>query len=288
MTLASPLPSELHDMVGTPAYMAPEQLLEGATISSDVYSLGLVLFEMFTGAPAFVPGGAADRVRGHAGFAAADTVAGAARHRSGRGAPDRSLPRLHDPARRPALSLAPSRRRFPGAILSQPRLPRARLRRRRWSRTPRQLAACGRRSPGHSSAALVIGLGTVAAINDRVAVFRPALVQLSPEVLRLRAQADPRARRLELLLRPIESPASNSTSTSLRTWAATRRPKQWRRAESGPHGLLRFWYRESDAWLTPWSLVRWPSSADPPARQSARGDGDPSIAPGSSSGSPSC
>ena len=44
-------------------------------------------------------------------------------------------------------------------------------------------------------------------------------------------------------------------------------PDQWRRAESGRPGLLRFWYRESDAWLTPWALVRWPSSVDPPASQ---------------------
>ena len=40
--------------VGTPAYMAPEQLAgESVSASSDVWGLGLVLFEMFTGRPAF-------------------------------------------------------------------------------------------------------------------------------------------------------------------------------------------------------------------------------------------
>ena len=39
-------------MSGTPAYMAPEQLLRGETsIQSDLYSLGLLLYELFTGKP---------------------------------------------------------------------------------------------------------------------------------------------------------------------------------------------------------------------------------------------
>jgi len=52
---------------GTPAYMAPEQLAgKEVTVQSDIYSLGLVLYEVFTGKRAFEASTLAELVRLHA------------------------------------------------------------------------------------------------------------------------------------------------------------------------------------------------------------------------------
>ena len=51
---------------GTPAYMAPEQLAgKEVTVQSDIYALGLVLYEVFTGKRAFEASTLADLVRLH-------------------------------------------------------------------------------------------------------------------------------------------------------------------------------------------------------------------------------
>jgi len=48
---------------GTPAYMAPEQLAgETVSVKSDLYALGLVLYELFTGTPAFAEASVRERL----------------------------------------------------------------------------------------------------------------------------------------------------------------------------------------------------------------------------------
>jgi len=60
-------PAEEEVVGGTPAYMSPEQLAgEPATPQSDIYSLGLVLYEIFTGKAAFEAVTLAELIREHA------------------------------------------------------------------------------------------------------------------------------------------------------------------------------------------------------------------------------
>ena len=49
--------------LGSPAYMAPEQAQGGATLSSDVYGIGAVLFTMLTGEPPFQGATALETIR---------------------------------------------------------------------------------------------------------------------------------------------------------------------------------------------------------------------------------
>jgi hypothetical protein len=52
--------------VGTPAYMAPEQLSgKGVSVQSDLYALGLVLYEVFTGRRAYTAQSVGELVRQH-------------------------------------------------------------------------------------------------------------------------------------------------------------------------------------------------------------------------------
>jgi len=54
LAIAAEDESQAEEIAGTPAYMAPEQLAgKGATVRSDIYSLGLILYEVYTGKKAF-------------------------------------------------------------------------------------------------------------------------------------------------------------------------------------------------------------------------------------------
>jgi serine/threonine-protein kinase len=123
--------------VGTPAYMSPEQI-DGSKLTpkSDIYSLGLVLYEIFTGKPAFagdsLPELLAKRTT-TTPTSPSEIIAGI----------DPLVERVierclrDDPADRPesALRVALS---LPGATRSRPRLRRGRRQAPKWSRLLRK------------------------------------------------------------------------------------------------------------------------------------------------------
>jgi serine/threonine-protein kinase len=93
---------------GTPAYMAPEQLLgREVTVRSDIFALGLVLYELFTGRRAFTTGSIAELVN----LQQADTITSPSAIVSGLDpAVERAILSClaTEPARRPSSSLAVS------------------------------------------------------------------------------------------------------------------------------------------------------------------------------------
>jgi hypothetical protein len=96
----------------------------------------------------------------------------------------------------------------------------------------------------------VIGMAAVGAINDRAAPYRAGLLELSPEVLRVRAA--------QILDRAGRSSATRDWAAGfefdLDAAALLRRDGsagQWLRVESGRPGLIRFWYREGEWWVIP-------------------------------------
>ena len=238
---------------GTPAYMAPEQLAgQPATVASDVYGLGLVLYELFTGKRAFSGGGGVEALRQRTEStptSPSTLVAGL----------DPAVERVilrclaSEPARRPA-SVSHVAIALPGgdplaAALAAGETPSPEL--------VAEAGAVGGLRPGAAiacAAGLAIAVGLVVVLSARTQLSRVVPLPKPPEVLAERARD---------LIRTFGQPDLPVDSVYGFEYAGDyvnhlvaegQSPEIWERLAQERPAAVSFWFRQSPQPLVPYSL----------------------------------
>jgi serine/threonine-protein kinase len=258
------------DASGTPAYMAPEQLAgKGASVRSDIYALGLVLHELYTGKRAFTAASLAEmraRKEQEAPPAPSELI------KDMDPAVERVILRAsaRDPRSRPA-SVAQVAAALPGgnpldAALRAGETP-----------SPEMVAASGTNEGLTARAAWSVLALVVAGAIAAVGVASRALVwnvppDKSPEVLAESAREA--LARLGYAEPPADRASGFEVDLEQLRYVRTRVPSRASWSHRDP-SLVRFWYRESpqplEAWRFPFQYANGSrvSPVDPPLAQAA-------------------
>jgi predicted Ser/Thr protein kinase len=249
---------------GTPAYMAPEQLAGGeVTVRSDIYALGLVLYELFTGRRALEAKNVAElvRIRDEGGITPPSEIV-----RDLDPAIDRAILRCleREPGARPASALAVAAA-LPGgdplaAALAAGETP-----------SPEMVAAAGETEAVKPLPAIAAWAGTlvclmlIAITSDRMLLTSYVPFGKPPAVLLDRAHETARA--LGYTDAPADDASGFMPANDYLRFAQQRGDgaATGERLRTGrPPGLL-FWYRSSPAEMIPQGDDERPSPDNPPS-----------------------
>ena len=249
---------------GTPAYMAPEQLQgREVTARSDIFALGLVLYELFTGKRVFDVKTIAELVSKHE---AADITAPTTLVRGLDPAIESAILRClnPEPSRRPASALVVSSA-LPGgdplaAALAAGETP-----------SPELVAAAGGEAAALSGAAgsglvilAVLLIVALAALTDRSAVL--PLVPLDKSRAVLADRAAEMIRQFGYTHTIADTASGLNYDNRYLAWLAFDQPsaQQASRLAVGQPAAVRFWYRASPSLLVPYRSDSDVSVNDPP------------------------
>jgi serine/threonine-protein kinase len=250
--------------VGTPAYMAPEQLAgRPASVKTDLYALGLVLYELFTGRPAFRAASPGELARLQPESSPSQPSALVEGFDP---AVERAILRCLEkqPHDRPASAMAVAKT-LPGrdplaAAIAAGETP-----------SPELIAEAGETGGLHPVvgaalfAGILLGIVLLAVLARRVSMIHQIPLDKPPEALAVEAREIRRATGQDAA--PLDTAygftwddehfdhVERNESSSLK----------WRELPSARPAPLSFWYRQSPRYLVPWQRsIGAPTWNDPP------------------------